>query len=64
MKTAHKVTVIALLWLIFVNPGSITNLDTERRLNMSHAWWTGTEESFPGNKVVININDKNYIPMI
>ncbi len=62
MKTAQKVTVIALLWLMFVNPGSITNLDTERRLNMSHAWWTGTEESFPGNKVVININGKNYIP--
>ncbi|WP_319419451.1 glycosyltransferase family 39 protein [Pleurocapsa sp. FMAR1] len=62
MKTAHRVTVIALLWLMFVNPGSITNLDTERRLNMSHAWWTRTEESFSGNKVVININGKNYVP--
>ncbi len=62
MTTARKITLLALLWLIFVNPGSITNLDTERRLNMSHAWWTRTEESFPGNKVVIKINGKNYIP--
>ena len=62
MTTARKVTLLALMWLIFVNPGSITNLDTERRLNMSHAWWTRTEESFPGNKVVININERNYIP--
>ena len=29
---------------------------------MSHAWWTGTEESFAGNKIVINVNNKNYIP--
>jgi len=62
MTTARTVTLLALMWLVLVNPGSITNLDTERRLNMSHAWWTRTEESFPGNKVVININERNYIP--
>jgi len=62
MKIAHKIAVAALLWLIFVNPGTITSIDTIRRLSMSHAWWTRTEESFPGNKIVININNKNYIP--
>ncbi len=62
MKIASKITVAALLWLIFVNPGTITSVDTIRRLSMSHAWWTGTEEGFPGNKIVINVNDKKYIP--
>ena len=62
MKIAQKITVVALLWLIFVNPGTITSIDTVRRLSMSHAWWTGEEEGFSGNKIIININGKNYIP--
>ncbi|WP_019507050.1 glycosyltransferase family 39 protein [Pleurocapsa sp. PCC 7319] len=62
MKMARQIAVIALLWLIFVNPGIMTSIDTIRRLSMSHAWWTGTEEGFPGNKIVISVNDKKYIP--
>ena len=62
MKIARKLAVVALLWLIFVNPGTITSIDTVRRLSISHAWWAGTEESFPGNKIVINVNGNNYIP--
>ena len=62
MKITHRIVVIALLWLIFVNPGTITSIDTIRRLSMSHAWWTGSEESFPGNKIVINVDRKKYIP--
>lgn len=62
MKIARKIIVVALLWLIFVNPGIITSIDTVRRLSMSHAWWTGGEESFPGNKIVIKVNGNNYIP--
>lgn len=62
MTIKGKVALLALIWLILVNPGSVTNFDTERRLQMAHAWWTGTEENLPGNKVVININGKNYIP--
>ena len=62
MKIAHKIAIVALLWLIFVNPGTITSIDTVRRISMSHAWWTGTEEGFPGNKIVVNVKGKNYIP--
>ena len=62
MKVAHKIAIVALLWLIFVNPGTITSIDTVRRISMSHAWWTGTEENFPGNKIVISVKGKNYIP--
>lgn len=62
MKTVHKLTVIALLWLIFVNSGSIASIDTKRRMQMAHAWWTGTEEGIPGDTLVINVNNKNYIP--
>ena len=62
MKIARKIAAVALLWLIFINPGTINSVDTIRRLSMSHAWWTGTEEGFPGNKIIININNKNYIP--
>ena len=62
MRIATKVALVALLWLIFINPGSITNIDTARRMQMSHAWWTGKEEDFPENKLVINIKGNKYIP--
>ena len=62
MKIAHKLTVVALLWLIFVNPGCITSFDTIYRLHMSHAWWTKTEESFSDAKLVVNIKGTKYIP--
>lgn len=61
MKIVHRVILVASLWLIFVNPGS-TNLDTDNRMQMAHAWWTGTEEGIPGKKLVISVNGKNYIP--
>jgi hypothetical protein len=62
MKIASKVIIVVLLWLIFVNPGSITNIDTARRMQMAHAWWTNTEEGIPGDRLVINVNGQNYIP--
>lgn len=43
VRTVVKVSVIALLWITIVNPGRIHS-DTLVRLQMSHAWWTGTEE--------------------
>lgn len=66
MNIAHKITLIALLWLILVNPGSITNPDTLRRSYMAHAWWTQTEEAVPQDKLedrlVIHVNNRNYVP--
>jgi hypothetical protein len=43
MKIPIKVVVIAFLWLIIINPGSL-NGDTLRRLRITHALWTETEE--------------------
>ena len=62
MKTVHKIALVALLWLILLNPGSISIVDTERRLQMAHAWWTGKEERIPGDGLVIKVNDRAYIP--
>jgi hypothetical protein len=63
MKIAYKITLlVALLWLIVVNPASITNIDTTRRMQMAHAWWTGEEEGISGDKLIINVNGKNYVP--
>ncbi|VEP15879.1 conserved membrane hypothetical protein [Hyella patelloides LEGE 07179] len=62
MRVVHKVILVTLLWLIFFNPGSITHIDTERRMQMAHAWWSGKEEGITGDKLVINVNGKNYIP--
>ena len=41
-----KVALIALLWAMVVVPGELF-LYTTLRLNMAHAWWTGTEEVAP-----------------
>ena len=43
MKSVIKVALIALLWIVAVNPGKIS-VDTAARLRMAHALWTGTEE--------------------
>lgn len=59
---ACKIAIIALLWLIFIDPGNITINDTVHRLAMSHAWWTGTEENLSGNQIVVSVNQKKYIP--
>lgn len=44
MKTATKIALIALLWITTVSSGTLGTLDTDLRLQMAHAWWTGTEE--------------------
>ena len=62
MKIANQITLIALLWLIFINPGSITNPDTIRRSHMAHAWLTQTEEAIPQDELVIHVNNRNYVP--
>ncbi|WP_217651984.1 glycosyltransferase family 39 protein [Hydrococcus rivularis] len=43
MKTVIKISLIALLWIIAVSPGTIYG-DTLIRLEMAHAWRTGREE--------------------
>lgn len=43
MKTVVKVAMIALLWLIVVNSGTLAP-DTSVRLKMAHALWTGEAE--------------------
>jgi hypothetical protein len=62
MKIAHKLILVTLLWLVFFNPGSVTNIDTERRMRMAHAWWTGAEEGNPGDKLVIDVNGRQFVP--
>ncbi|WP_008314013.1 glycosyltransferase family 39 protein [Leptolyngbya sp. PCC 6406] len=44
MKTLLKLTLVSLLWLLTITSGDMGSLDTELRLQMAHAWWTGTEE--------------------
>ncbi len=41
--TLKTVILITFLWLIIINNGQI-NADAFRRLQMAHAWWTGTPE--------------------
>jgi hypothetical protein len=49
MKTVTKVALIALLWITIINPANLPP-DTDVRLRMAHALWTGTEEvSLPPN---------------
>jgi hypothetical protein len=47
MKTIIKVIAIALLWLAVTFSGRLGTVDTILRLQMAHAWWTGTEEVSP-----------------
>jgi hypothetical protein len=47
MKTITKVALIALLWITVINSGTLGGIDTELRLRMAHAWWTGGEEVAP-----------------
>jgi hypothetical protein len=50
MKTVIKVALIALLWIIVVNPGRIYG-DPNARLQIAHAWWTRTEEVIPPSTI-------------
>lgn len=68
MKTSLKITLIALLWLVVVNSGTIS-VDTAARLQMAHALWTGTEEiSLPpdyqpqvrGDAGILGVDGKRY----
>ncbi|MEP0869331.1 hypothetical protein NDA01_05925 [Trichocoleus desertorum AS-A10] len=43
VKTILTIALIASLWAIAVTSDTI-GLDTDLRLQMAHAWWTGTEE--------------------
>lgn len=54
MKTAKKIALIAFLWILVVSSGTVGTLDTSLRLQMAHAWWTGTPE----------IVDLDYKPII
>lgn len=44
MKIATQIALIALLWIGVVNTGTLGSSDTDTRLQMAHAWWTGTPE--------------------
>lgn len=70
MKTAIKVALIAFLWIVVINNGTI-NADTNLRLQVTHAWVTGTEEVSPGFEPVsrsdiragiLGVGGKRYIP--
>jgi hypothetical protein len=72
MKTIIKIAIIATLWLTVINSGNLGVIDTDLRLQMAHAWWTGEEEvqissdSKPRIQGdirfgVIGVNGKRYI---
>ncbi|MGK7938881.1 MAG: hypothetical protein AB4062_01715 [Crocosphaera sp.] len=72
MKYLKQITLIAFLWLLLTNAGTLGVLDTELRLQMANAWWTGKEEvqiaPNMNKKVrgdirfgIMGVNDKRYI---
>ncbi|MEQ9373134.1 MAG: hypothetical protein RIG63_29550 [Coleofasciculus chthonoplastes F3-SA18-01] len=70
MKPIIKVALIALLWITVIQSGRIDTIDTILRLQMAHAWWTGTEEVAPDvqpsswqdpSAGVIGVGGKRYI---
>ncbi len=44
MRTIFKISLATFLWLLVITQGNLGSLDTAVRLQMSHAWWTNTEE--------------------
>ena len=52
-KTVVQVALISLLIITVVNRGTLASVDTLVRLQMAHAWWTGTEEVDPNYKPYI-----------
>lgn len=44
LKTTTILLLISLFWLIVTSAGDMGVIDTDLRLNMAHAWWTGTDE--------------------
>ncbi|NQZ64703.1 MULTISPECIES: hypothetical protein [Crocosphaera] len=72
MKYIKQITLIAFLWLLLTNAGDLGVLDTQLRLQMANAWWTGKEEvqitPNMNRKIrgdirfgVIGANEKRYI---
>jgi hypothetical protein len=45
--TAVKLGLLAALWLIATNLGAVGTIDTDLRLRMAHAWWSGEPEVSP-----------------
>lgn len=43
-QTIVKVALIAFFLITSINRGTLGIVDTDARLQMAHAWWTGTEE--------------------
>ncbi len=65
-----KVSLIAFLWVCIISSG-LVNADSDTRLKMAHAWWTGTSEVEvykPNNRGdqlflgVIGKGGKRYVP--
>ncbi|WP_055073538.1 hypothetical protein [Pseudanabaena sp. 'Roaring Creek'] len=53
MKIVTQLALVALLWIGVINTGSLGSSDTDFRLQMAHAWWTGTPEVSPDFKPII-----------
>src|SRR5262245_49749033 len=45
--TTRKLTIVSLLWLIATCSGALGTADTDLRLRMAHAWWSGEPEVDP-----------------
>ena len=71
-KYIKQITLIAFLWLLLTNAGDLGVLDTQLRLQIANAWWTGKEEvqitPNMNRKIrgdirfgVIGANEKRYI---
>lgn len=43
---ARKLTIVSLLWLIVISLGGVGTGDTDLRLRMAHAWWSGEPEVY------------------
>jgi len=43
-KYKVEISLLVLIWLLVINTGNLGTLDTDLRLQMTHAWWTGGSE--------------------
>jgi hypothetical protein len=43
---ARKLTIVSVLWLIVISLGGLGTSDTDLRLRMAHAWWSGEPEVY------------------
>jgi len=56
IPVVFQVAVIALLWIVAINNGTIAG-DTDTRLRITHGLVTGEEEYSPGDAENISFND-------